>query len=129
MLLQALFCSKLEEVYLHASGNYMGYKFCGNVSGDETASGEIVTVNDHTVWMPSPLSLPLLPPLPSFLPLSRTVSLTTHPLCVIPQAKLKPGKCSPAMMVGYPYSKQSPRDFTTKPSDLKVHWDGLVWCP
>jgi len=70
----------------------MGYKFCGNVSGDEAASGEIVTVDGHT-------------------------------------AKLKPGKCSPAMMVGYPYSKQSPRDFTTKPSDLKVHWDGQVWCP
>jgi hypothetical protein len=25
----------LEDVFLHAGGSYMGYKFCGNVEGGE----------------------------------------------------------------------------------------------
>jgi hypothetical protein len=53
-MLQQLLFAWLEEqpsspVYLHADGNYMGYAFCGNLTGDEAAAGQSVTVEGHTV--------------------------------------------------------------------------------
>jgi len=93
MLAQLLLRQQLgDEVNLHVDGAYMGYRFCGNFTGDEDAAGQHVTYEGHT-------------------------------------AKLKPGRCSPAMMVGYPYMRKKPRDFTTTPDKIKVHWDGKIWCP
>ena len=135
MLLQQLLFARLElpgdEVYLHADGSYMGYKFCGNLTGAEAAAGQIVTVQGHTVrsgsgsvrrWF-------LLRAPPLAVDWERGLCLReTHSGATV-QAKLKPGKCSPAMMQGFPYSMQKPRDFHTHPDGLTVHWDGKVWCP
>jgi|LauGreDrversion4_2_1035121.scaffolds.fasta_scaffold1036541_2 hypothetical protein len=53
-MLQQLLFAWLEEqpsspVYLHADGNYMGYAFCGNLTGDEAAAGQSLTLEGHTV--------------------------------------------------------------------------------
>ena len=132
MLLQALLLSTLDDtVNLHVDGAYMGYAFCGNFTGAEEAAGQRVTYEGHTVLAACavPTSSSLLAAClgcclfgdeeewPTHVPLH-----TLTALCALSfvQAKLKPGTCSPAMMVGYPYMKKKPRDFLTKLDKIKV---------